>query len=313
MKAVSAFVVPSLDGFVSMSDDEYRQIRDFIHSYCGIYFDADSKYLLEKRLARQLSVHQIPSFQDYLFFLKYDTKREEELDTIVDLLTTNETYFFREEYQLRAFSEEIIPEIQARPEKKRDSVIRVWSAGCSTGEEPYTIAMILKESPRMADWRVDIIATDISQRVLQVARKGIYSRISFRTTDERFTRKYFEHLPGAKYRIKDDLRSMVTFAHLNLMDALKITLLERMDVIFCRNVLIYFDPQAKRTVIQSLYDRLESGGYLLLGHAESLMNVTTLFRLTHLKNDLVYQKPTTPFPADAYSSPRTTGHSGDVP
>jgi len=295
MKDNNSLIIPPFNnGTISMNDEEYSQLRELIHSYCGIYFDPNAKYLFEKRLTQQLKNNQLYSFKDYLLFLKFDMKRKEEMDTIVDLLTTNETYFFREEYQLRAFSEEIVPDIQQKPEKRKEKILRVWSAGCSTGEEPYTIAIILKEMQLPPDWRVEILASDISQRVLLVARKGVYPKSSFRAMEEATMRKYFDPLPEGKYRIKDEVRSMVNFAHLNLTDSFKVTLLEKMDVIFCRNVLIYFDLQAKKGVLQSFYNRLMDGGYLLLGHAESLMNVTTYFHLKHLKNDLVYQKPVRP-------------------
>lgn len=280
----------NFQGKASLTDDEYRELSEFIRNYCGINFDSSSKFILEKRLATRLEFLHLSTFRDYLFYIKYDPNREEELNTIADILTTNETYFFREDYQLRAFKEEILPELKARKEKAFNNEIRIWSAGCSTGEEPYTIAMLILESGILKDTRVEIFASDISQRVLQVARKGIYSKPSFRATDEAYIRKYFEGTDG-KYRIKDDVKRLVNFGHLNLMDTARIKLLKPMDVIFCRNVIIYFDTESKKKVIDNFYDVLNEGGYLLLGHAESLMNVSARFQLCHLKNDLVYQKP----------------------
>lgn len=274
---------------VVMDDEEFLLIRDLIYDHCGLFFETDSKYLLEKRLSRRLSVHQIAGYRDYYLFLKYDKSRDEELSNVIDLLTTNETYFFREGYQLKAFTDEILPEITNR---KREKVLRIWSAGCSSGEEPYTIAMLLLDLMKkggLDGWRVEILGSDISQRVLGMARKGIYSPSSFRETEERYM-SYFEEEDGKK-RIKDEVRKLVTIMHLNLMDSSKISLIRTMDVIFCRNVIIYFDIKAKKRVMQGFHDKLDSGGYLLLGHSESLMNISTLFDLKHLKNDLVYQKP----------------------
>ena len=151
---------------VVMDDEEFLLIRDLIYDHCGLFFETDSKYLLEKRLSRRLSVHQIAGYRDYYLFLKYDKSRDEELSNVIDLLTTNETYFFREGYQLKAFTDEILPEITNR---KREKVLRIWSAGCSSGEEPYTIAMLLLDLMKkggLDGWRVEILGSDISQRVL---------------------------------------------------------------------------------------------------------------------------------------------------
>lgn len=273
---------------IEMGDEEFLLIRDFIHNHCGLFFESDSKYLLEKRLSRRLSIHQIAGFRDYYLFLKYDTRRDDELSAVLDLLTTNETYFFREGYQLKAFTDEIVPELI---ERKKEKVLRVWSAGCSTGEEPYTIAMLLLELMKkglLNGWHIEVLGSDICQRVLGAARKGVYGQSSFRETEERYL-YYFEEEDGRK-KIKDEVRKLVTITHLNLLDSSKISLLRTMDVIFCRNVIIYFDIVAKKKVIQGFYDKLDNGGYLLLGHSESLMNISALFDLKHLKNDLVYQK-----------------------
>ncbi len=275
---------------VLMTDDEFRLIRDLIYTHCGLYFDNDSKYLLEKRLARRLCHHQLPAFRDYYHFLKYDRKRDQELSDIMDILTTNETYFFREAFQLKAFTDEIIPELMNVKAKRGDRSLRIWSAGCSTGEEPYTIAMLLLEMGCMSGWRVEIIGTDISQRVLQQARKGAYGKSSFRSTEEIYIRRYFKEQEGA-FRVNDEVRELVTISHLNLFDQNRLALLGKMDVIFCRNVIIYFDQIAKKRVVESFYKSLREGGYLLLGHSESLMNISTAFALKHLKNDMVYHKP----------------------
>ena len=278
------------DNTTPMSTDEFFTLRDFIYSHCGLHFEEDQLYLLEKRLSRRLSIHQLPTFSEYAMFLKYDPRADEEIATVVDLLTTNETYFFREGYQLKAFTEEVIPEI-ART--KKDKTLRVWSAGCSTGEEPYTIAMLLldvKTKLGLNSWNIEILGSDISHRVLGVARRGVYNPTSFRETDKRYLH-YFDEEEGGRRKIKDELKNMVSFMHLNLLDDKRIGLLRPMDVIFCRNVIIYFDTLAKKTVVELFHDRLLPGGYLLLGHSESLMNVTTVFSLKHLKNDMVYQRP----------------------
>jgi chemotaxis protein methyltransferase CheR len=270
-----------------LTEDEFRLIRDLIYSHCGLFFDTDSKYLLDRRLLPRIAHHRLSGFREYYQFLKYDRRKDEELSDIMDILTTNETYFFREGFQLKAFTDEIIPELMEL--KQRERTLRIWSAGCSTGEEPYTIAMLLLELDCFHGWRIEIVGSDISQRVVQHARKGIYTKSSFRCTEERYLNRFFTEVEGG-YRIGDDVRELVTISHMNLFDGNRLALLGKMDLIFCRNVIIYFDNDSKKRVIESFHNTLRSGGYLLLGHSESLMNISTAFALRHLKNDMVYQK-----------------------
>ncbi|MBI4689814.1 MAG: protein-glutamate O-methyltransferase CheR [Nitrospirae bacterium] len=271
-----------------LSDDVFRLLRDLIKDYCGIYFDDGSKYLLERRLSKRVKSHHLNDFRDYYRLLLYDRRRDEELSFIVDVLTINETYFFREMNQLKTLIEEILPELK---NKNRDArKIRIWSAGCSTGEEPYTIAMQILEQGHFFGWDIEILGSDINQRVLQHARRGVYRKNSFRTTEEHFTEKYFTQ-EDSSYRINDNVKQLVSFSCLNLLDPFKVKFVGDIDVILCRNVLIYFDQESRKKVIKSFYERLIGGGYLLLGHAESLINISAAFTLKHFKNDMVYQKP----------------------
>ncbi len=273
-----------------MTDEDFRLIRDLIYNHSGLFFDNDSKYLLEKRLGKRLPLHHLSGYKDYYHFLRYNRGKDQEISDIMDVLTTNETYFFREAFQLKAFTDEIIPEMLAEKEKKGERSLRIWSAGCSSGEEPYTIAMLLLEMGFGKGWRVEIIGADISHRVLQQARKAVYGKSSFRATDEAYIRRYFQEQDGG-YKIADKVKELVTISHLNLFDQNRLALLGRMDIIFCRNVIIYFDQMAKKKVVEVFYRTLREGGYLLLGHSESLMNISTAFMLKHLRNDMVYQKP----------------------
>jgi len=272
---------------LQLTEEEFRLIRDLIYNHCGLYFDYDSKYLLDRRLLARLDHHKLSGFREYYQFLKYDRKKDEEIADIMDILTTNETYFFRESFQLKAFTDEILPELKVL--KQRDRTLRIWSAGCSTGEEPYTIAMLMLELDCFKGWRIEIVGSDISQRVVQHARKGVYGKSSFRCTEQRYLNRFFTQTEGG-YRICDEVRELVTISHMNLFDANRLALLGKMDVIFCRNVIIYFDQNSKKRVIESFYNTLRGGGYLLLGHSESLMNISTAFALRHLKNDMVYQR-----------------------
>ncbi|MBI4685299.1 MAG: protein-glutamate O-methyltransferase CheR [Nitrospirae bacterium] len=273
---------------IPLTDDVFRLLRDSIKDYCGIYFDDNSKYLLEKRLSKRVRSHSLEDFRDYYRLLLYDKKKGEEFAFIVDVLTVNETYFFREMNQLRTLSEEILPELKDKNRGARK--IRIWSAGCSTGEEPYTIAMLILEHGYFLGWDIEILGSDINQRVLQYARRGVYRKNSFRTTDEYFMKKYFTKEDNL-YIINDNAKRFVNFSCLNLLDPFKIKFVGNMDVILCRNVLIYFDLDSRKKVIHSFHERLVDGGYLLMGHAESIMNISTAFTLKHFKNDMVYQKP----------------------
>lgn len=277
---------------IQMNADEFRLLRDFVYQHCGLNFTEDSKYLLEKRLGKRLQLHNLNTFKDYYYFLRYNPNKDQELSEVIDQLTTNETYFFREDFQLKTFIDDILPEVRKRKEQEDRKTLRIWSAGCSSGEEPYTIAMLLLDQPWLRSWRVEIIGTDISQRVLHMAREGLYGEASFRSTDPLQKSRFFTEHEG-KLRIVDEVRSLVSISHLNLFDTSRIALLGKMDVIFCRNVIIYFDKAGKIKVIDNFFQRLVPGGFLLLGHSESLINLSTSFQLRHFKHDMVYQKPPT--------------------
>ena len=277
----------SLNHHLDLPDDVFRLLRDAIYRRRGLWFADSSKYLLQKRLSPRARELNFESFQKYFYFLQYDPRAEAEFDEIYDAVTTKETYFFREATQLTAFVEEIVPDILSRKGVKK---VRVWSAGCSTGEEPYSIAMTLQESKLFDRAAFDIFASDISQQVLVRARKGTYREASFRVTDPDIRDKYFTRQDDGSWRIHDDIRNRVSFGRLNLYDEQRVSLLGAVDVVFCRNVIIYFDDASKKTVINSFFNRLVDGGYLLLGHSESLISLSTQFKLTHLKNDMVYQK-----------------------
>jgi chemotaxis protein methyltransferase CheR len=277
-------------GRVELGDEEFRLLSSFIYDYAGLYFDDSSRFLLESRLQNRLKEHNFDSFLKYYQYLLYHQDRLNELNTMLDIVTTNETYFFREKNQLEAFAEEILPELAEKNAMTKR--LRIWSAGCSTGEEPYTLAMLISQS-RLFDssWKIDIIGTDISQRVLRTARKAVYSQSSFRATEEEQLTRWFTRLEDGKYTVNEDVRSMVHFGHLNLMDEKMMGLIGECDAIMCRNVIIYFDKNAKARVVNSFFKKIVAGGYLLLGHSESLMNITTVFKLKHLTKVMVYQKP----------------------
>jgi chemotaxis protein methyltransferase CheR len=273
----------------AMKPEEFRLLRELIQDHCGLWFRDESAYLLERRLWPRLQFHGHASFGEYYRYLRYDLARRAELETAVELLTTNETYFWREPQQLRAFGEEILPLLAQ--ENARDRRLRVWSAGCSTGEEAYTIAIMLSRSGLFAGWELDVLGSDISRRVLGVARAGAYGPHAFRSPESEVVRPWFSQSDGGKLTIRPAIRELVTFAHLNLLDGNALAVVGRVDVVFCRNVMIYFDLPARKQVAAMFHQKLRDGGFLLLGHSESLLNITADFELVHLKNDLVYRKP----------------------
>ena len=277
----------SLNHHLELPDDVFRLLRDQIYKRTGMWFADSSKYLLQKRLSPRARELNFDSFQKYFYFLQYDPRAESEFDQIYDLVTTNETYFFREPAQLTAFIEEIVPDILSKKPVKK---VRVWSAGCSSGEEPYSLAILLQEAGWYERAAFEIFASDINQQVLSKARRGQYRESAFRSTEASLREKYFTREADGSWKIRDEVRNRVSFGRLNLYDEARVSLLGHLDIIFCRNVIIYFDDASKKVVVTNFYNRLIDGGYLLLGHSESLISLSTQFKLRHLKNDMVYQR-----------------------
>jgi chemotaxis protein methyltransferase CheR len=271
-----------------MSEEEFRLLRDLLQGHCGIFFRNDLKYLLERRLGPRLQALGLATFAEYHRFLRYDPGRAAELDEAVDVITTNETYFYRESLQLSAFAREILPELWRTLAPLRR--LRILSAGCSTGEEAYTLAVLVRESRLFEGWDVEVVGVDISRRCLDAAKAGAYGEHAFRAPEAEHMRRWFR-LRGGKWVVDDAIRRMVRFGRENLLDPGALATVARVDAVFCRNVMIYFDLAARRRVLGKLHEKLRDGGWLLLGHSESLLNVTADFEIVHLTRDLVYRKP----------------------
>jgi chemotaxis protein methyltransferase CheR len=279
--------VPRFDD-IRLDMAEFRLIRELVNAHCGLFFGPDSRPVIERRLRDRLAALGLSSFGEYYQHLRQDEGGRAELDEAIDLVTINETYFYREAYQLRAFQEEILPALRAAPPPRER--LSIWSAGCSTGEEVYSIAIATREADVFESRGVRIFGSDISRRCVAHARRGVYGASSFRSTPPILRRRYFIDRPDGSH-VNDDLRGVCQFGHINLLNVPRTSVIGRVDVIFCRNVLIYFDEASRRRVIDMFYDRLLPGGYLLLGHSESLLNLSTAFELVHLREDLVYRKP----------------------
>ena len=267
--------------------EEYRLIREFMTDMCGLVLDPDSIQTVERRLADRLMDLQLSSYSDYYHYLRYHPRHQAEQERAIDALTTNETYFFRELPQLRAFSGEILPDVHTRWAERK--TLNVWSAGCSTGEEVYTLAILISESGLFHDWDVRVFGNDISRRVLQTARAASYRAASFRALPSGYDHYFLND--GDNRIVVPRIRALCHFGHFNLLDDARVAIVGKVDVIFCRNVLIYLDSESRRRLIGSFFERLLPGGYLMLGHSESLLNSSTAFELAHLRGDLAYRRP----------------------
>ncbi|MEW5739264.1 MAG: CheR family methyltransferase [Myxococcota bacterium] len=272
-----------------MSREERHLLADLFEKACGFVLREDLTFVAERRLAPRLEALGLRDFSAYHRFLRLDARGPDELETAIDLLVPHETYFFREPQQLEAFEAEVLPDVEARAQGSRR--LAVWSAGCATGEEPYTLAMLLVDRPSLAGWELDVLGTDLSKKALTHARHAEFGPTALRATRPEQLSRYFEPLPHGRHRVKERYRAPVRFGLLNLLDQRAAALLPRFDVIFCRNVLIYFDPATRRRVVELFYERLAPGGCLLLGHSENLLSLSTRFEIVQLEGDLVYRRP----------------------
>jgi chemotaxis protein methyltransferase CheR len=271
-----------------MSLEDFRLLRDLVYEHAGLVYDESALMLFDRRLSERLEALGLANYQAYYKYLRFDAHNQAEMEEAVERLTTKETYFFRQEYQLRAFQAELLPRLEEANARSRR--LLVWSAGCSTGEEAYTLAALILESGRFEGWDVRVIGTDLSKHCVAHARRGVYQASSLRATSARDKSRYFLEL-GDGFHVTDQVKKLCQFGQMNLFDSGRGNLVGRVDAIFCRNVLIYFDVRSRKRVIDHLYQRLSPGGYLMLGHSESLLNLSTAFELVHLRDDLVYRKP----------------------
>ena len=281
----------SLQKDLKVSNEEFSQLRDFIYEQSGIFIAENRKYLIENRLSNRIKTLNLKSFNEYYYYLRFDSARSAEMTKLFEVITTNETSFYRNPPQLKVFQDEILPEALATLRKQGTKRLRIWSAGCSTGEEPYTLAIILNEvlKSELITWDIKITANDLSEAVLAAARKGLYNEYALRTTPKEIVDKYFIKKDQV-FEIDPKLKRLVSFAPINLSDRAMLKRNERSQIIFCRNVIIYFDDEMKRQVIESFYDNLLPGGDMLIGHSESLHNISRTFKPEHHAGTIVYRK-----------------------
>ncbi len=255
-----------------LSEKQFRKISQLIYNLCGINLKDGKQALVRARLMKRLRALKLDSFDEYMKYLDGD-QGTQELSYLIDVMTTNKTSFFREPEHFKFLCDHVLP-------KLRSSRLRFWTAACSSGEEPFSLAMLLKEHLPNADTRdVKILATDISMKMLEKARNGVYSEELVRDVPSRFSKKYFDKFSQNSinyYRVKDNVKAMVRLGWLNLMDPWPMK--GPFHVIFCRNVMIYFDRPTQQRLINRLWELLDSGGYLFVGHSEGLSAVSHKFR-----------------------------------
>jgi len=280
----------SLGRELRITDQEFVNLRDFIYQECGIWIADNRKYLLENRLGNRLKKLNLKNFDEYYNLLRYDSSRSVEFRKLFEVITTNETSFYRNPPQLEVFQKEVLPDVLAKC-RKSGKRLRIWSAGCSTGEEPYTISMIINEvlKDEMESWDIRIAANDLSERVLESARRAVYNDYTLRTTPKEIVDQYFD-AGGGQNKLKQEIKKLVSFGQINLKDRNQIKRIERSQIVFCRNVIIYFDDAMKKQVINDFYDNLLPGGYLIIGHSESLHHITRAFKPIRYPGSIIYKK-----------------------
>ncbi len=269
------------------SEEELRRLAVFLHERTGMAHGESRRGYVERRLVERMQRCAVPSFGAYMALLRGSAA---ELEALVNSFTVNETYFYREEAQLACMSQALLPEIVSR--RGPGDLVRIWSVPCSTGDEAYSIALWLLENWRLVDaYNIEIVGSDIDTRALAEAVQGWYGARALQRLPPELVGRYFEAAAEGRWRIIQDLRESVRFTRVNLVDAGSMAAQGRFDLIFCRNVLIYFDDASRATAAWHLHEALNPGGFLCLGHSESMARISARFVARHLADAVVYQRP----------------------
>ena len=273
----------------TISDEEFQKFRDFFYRKTGMFFEDTKRYFVDKRLIERVLATNSETFRSYFVMLRFEASGGE-LQTLINLMTVNETYFFREEYQFTCLVRSVLEELIQR--KPRHEPIRIWSLPSSSGEEPYSLAIYLLEYwPRADEYDIELIASDIDTGILERARQGRYDQRSIAHLPDPLLRKYFTPLLNGQYQISEDLRRSVDFTQVNITDLTQMRGYRDFDVVFCRNLLIYFDDTSRRVAAEALFNALRPGGFICLGHSESMSRITGLFKIRKFPEAIIYQKP----------------------
>lgn len=271
----------------TITQEDFQKFREFFYRKTGIYFEDSKRYFVDKRLIQRIEETDSGTFRNYFIALRFEASGVE-LQTLTNLMTVNETYFFREEYQFKCLVASLLPELTAH--KKDNGPLRIWSMPSSSGEEAYSIAMYLLEYwPGINQWDVEIISSDIDTNIIAKARHGCFNERSVLSLPKKLLKKYFSR-SGDDYQICDDLRDAIEFTRANLMEQSDVRGYRDFDVIFCRNLLIYFDDLSRRQATDTFFDALNPGGFLCLGHSESMSRISSLYQVRKFADAVVYQK-----------------------
>jgi chemotaxis protein methyltransferase CheR len=274
---------------MELTAEQFSKLTKVIYRKLGLMFDDKKIYLLNKRVQQRITLLGLKDADEYLFQLGYCDSKGDEMQALANLVTTNETYMFREFEQLAGFADVCLPEVVDAKLQTGDRRIRIWCAGCSSGEEAYTLAIIVREVfPDSKTWDIEITATDIDENMLQRARSAVYDDRSVKGVPH----AYRKHLlaTAAGFTIDPDTKRLVHIRKLNLNDQAQMKAMRGYDFVFCRNVLIYFDDESRRNVVNHFYDALNPKGYIFLGHSESVGRITSGFRLKKAESHLLYTK-----------------------
>ncbi|CAH2601426.1 Chemotaxis protein methyltransferase 2 [Rhodovastum atsumiense] len=275
---------------IVITDGEFARFQEFFYQKTGIVFGDTKRYFVDRRLADRIVTTKTGSFADYMTALRFFDPRAEELQNLINTMTVNETYFYREEYQFRCLVNAILPEVTHH--RRREEPLQIWSVPCSTGEEPYSIALYMLENwHEVDDWDIRILASDIDTRVLEHARRGIYDARALQNLSPAARMRYFTRTGEASWQIVEDLRNSVEFRKTNITCTADMRRYRDMDVIFCRNLLIYFDDASRRRAAEAFYEALRPGGFVCLGHSESMSRISSLFTVRKFQDAIVYQRP----------------------
>jgi chemotaxis protein methyltransferase CheR len=272
----------------AVTDEDFRRLSEFLYRRTGMVFNESKRYYTQRRVTERMAATGSTSFASYFARLRGDVGGE--VEQFVNAFTVNETYFYREDHQLRCLTNALLAErIRRRP---RSEAIRIWSVPCSTGEEPYSIALWLLENwPQVDAYDIEIVGSDIDTQVLQAAAQGVFGKRALMRLSPSLVERYFDDLGDEEWRILDEIRQSVRFTPVNLVEPDETRAHGQFDVIFCRNVLIYFDDASRRVAAENLYENLAPGGFICLGHTESMSRISPLFEVRRFDDAIVYQRP----------------------
>ena len=270
-----------------LNAEDLRRFCDFLYKRTGILYGESKRFYIERRLADRMQSIGANTFSAYMAVLRVGGS---EIEQLINSFTVNETYYYREDSQLRCLSRSLLPDIVST--RRPGDLVRIWSVPCSTGEEPYSIAIWLLENWELVDvYNIEIVGSDIDTRVLREATRGEYGDRALSRLPPDIVKRYFHDVRDGRWQIIDDLRESVKFTQANLVDPVTTAAQGRFDIIFCRNVLIYFDDASRLAASHNLFQALNPGAYICLGHSESMSRISDRFDVRRLDDAIVYQRP----------------------